>query len=162
LLRQIYSYRVKYVRITQEAKMAQESVHDHKAFAQIVQGSLQSGQARIAGLRKTHLWLLLASIVSSAITTLVAGVTAAAGPVVSEGVAGWRLACIVAAVFGFASTACTTLTQEMKIGERLVQGTQCVGRLKALDVAIATGSHSWEEITKEYTDIVKVYPDITT
>ena len=142
--------------------MAPEPIQDRKAFAQIVKESLQSGQERIAGLRKTHLWLLIASIVSSAVTTLVAGVTAAAGPVVSEGVAGWRLACIVAAVFGFASTACTTLTQELKIGERLVQGTQCVGRLKALDLAIATGSQSLEEIAKEYTDIVKVYPEITT
>lgn len=141
--------------------MAQEPIQDRNAFAQIVNGSLQKGLEQISGLRKTHLWLLIASIVSSAITTLVAGVTAAAGPVVSEGIAGWRLACIVAAVFGFASTLCTTLTQEMKIGERLVQGTQYVGRLKALDIAITTGSQSWEEIAKEYGEIIKVYPEIS-
>ena len=140
--------------------MAQEPIQDRKAFAQIVKGSLQNGQERISGLRKTHLWLLIGSIVSSAATTIVAGVTSAAGPVVSEGIAGWRLACIVAAIFGFVSTVCVTLAQELKIGERLVQGSQCVGRLKALDVAIVTGSQSWEEIAKEYGEIIKIYPEI--
>ena len=140
--------------------MEQEPIQNRKAFAQIVKGSLKKGQEQISGLRKTHLWLLVVSIMSSAATTIVAGVTSAVGPVVSEGVAGWRLACIVAAVFGFVSTVCITLAQELKIGERLVQGSQCIGRLKALDVAIATGSQSWEEIAKEYSEIIKVYPEI--
>jgi hypothetical protein len=48
----------------------------------------------------------------------------------------------------------------MKIAERLVQGNHYIGRLKALDVAIATDSHSWEEITKEYGEIVRGFPEI--
>ena len=66
----------------------------------------------------------------------------------------------MAAVFAFVSTVSTALIQQMKTGERLIQGTQCVGRLKALQVAMATGSQSWEEIVKEYTEIVKTYPEI--
>jgi hypothetical protein len=140
--------------------MAQESVQDYKAFAQIVKNTIQKAQEQISGLRKTNMWLLITSIVSSAVTTLVAGGTAATGPMVGAGVAGWRLACIVAAIFAFTSTVCTALTQQMKIGERLMQGIQCVGRLRALDLAIATGSQSWEDITKEYGEIVKVYPEL--
>jgi hypothetical protein len=143
-----------------EVNMAQESTQDPMAFGKIVSDSLQKTRGQISGLRKTHTGLLITSITSSAITTLVAGVTAAIGPVVGHGPAGWKLACIVAAVFAFASTACTTLTQEMKIGERVTQGTQCIGRLRALEVAITTGSHSWDEITKEYGEIIKTYPEL--
>ena len=140
--------------------MAQESNPDPQAFAQIVEDTLQKAQEHISSLRKTNTWLLITGIVSSAVTTLVAGGTAVAGPVVGDGVAGWRLACIVAAIFAFTSTVCTAFTQQLKISERLTQGIQCVGRLRALDVAIATGNQSWEDITKEYGEIVKVYPEI--
>lgn len=34
--------------------------------------------------------------------------------------------------------------------DRLMQGNQCVGRLLILDLAITTGSRSWEEAAKEY------------
>ena len=142
-----------------EANMVQESTKDYKAFAQIVKESLQKTQVNISGLRKTNTWLLITSIVSSAVTTLVAGGTAAVGPVVGTGTPGWRLACIVAAVFAFTSAVATALTQQMKTGERLVQGVECVGRLRALEVAIATGSQSWEEITKEYGEITRIYPE---
>jgi hypothetical protein len=53
------------------------------------------------------------------------------------------------------------INQQMKINERLMQATQCVGRLRALEVALATGSQSWEEITKEYGEIVKTYPELS-
>jgi len=140
--------------------MAQELAPDHQAFAQIVKDSLQRAQVYISGLRKTNTFLLIASIVSSAATTFVAGGTAVAGPVVGDGVAGWKIACVVAAILAFVSTVTTALIQQMKTGERLIQGTQCVGRLRALDVAIAIGSQSWEDITREYGEIVKTYPEL--
>jgi hypothetical protein len=143
-----------------EVNMARESNQDNKAFAQIVKDSLQQTQVHIASLRKTNTWLLLTGIVSSAATTLVAGGTAVTGPVVGDGVAGWRLACIVAAIFAFTSTVCTAFTQQLRISERLTQGVQCAGRLRALDLAIATGNQSWEDITKEYGEIVKGYPEL--
>jgi len=141
--------------------MARELNQDHTAFAQIVKDSLQQTQVRVSNLRKTNTWLLLVGIVSSAATTLVAGGTAVTGPVVGDGVAGWRLACIVAAIFAFMSTVCTTFTQQLRINERLTQGVQCAGRLRALDLAIATGNQSWEDITKEYGEIVKVFPELS-
>jgi hypothetical protein len=141
--------------------MAQASIQDRKEFAQIVSGTLQQAQAHIYSLRKTNTWLMITGIVSSAATTLVAGGTAAAGPMVGSGTAGWRIACIVAAVLAFTATVSTALSQQMKISEQLVQGTQCVGRLRSVEVAIATGSQSWEEITKEYGEIVRGYPEIS-
>jgi hypothetical protein len=152
---------VKYILFSMEVDMAQESKQDPEAFAQIVKDTLQKAQAHISSLRKTNTWLLITGIVSSAATTLVAGGTAAAGPVVGAGTAGWRIACIVAAVFAFTATVCTSLSQQMKISEQLMQGTQYVGRLRALELALATGSQNWEEITKEYGEIVRGYPEIS-
>lgn len=140
--------------------MAQEPTQDHQAFTQIVKDSLLKAQERISGLRKTNTGLVIISILSSAATTLVAGGTAAVGPVMGTGDVGWRLACILAALFAFVSTVTTALIQQLKTSERLIEDTQYVSRLKALQVAIVTGSQSWEEIAKEYAEIVKTYPEL--
>ena len=95
----------------------------------------------------------MASIVSSAATTLVAGDTALAGPTLGIGDNGGRLACKVAAALAFVSTLTTSLNQQLKMGDHLSQGYQCVSRLSLLDVNIAVGWHSWEEISREYGDI---------
>jgi hypothetical protein len=139
--------------------MSQEPIQDQKALIQIVNNSLRKAQEQVSGLRKTNTRLLFTNIVCSAATTLVAGGTAAAGPLVGEGPAGWRISCIVAAAFAFISAVITAVIQQMNISERLSQGNQCVSRLKDLDLSIAVGSHTWEEITNEYREIVKTYPD---
>ncbi len=141
--------------------MTQELIQDQKAFTQLVNNSLMKAQGQVSGLRKTNTRLLITNIVCSAATTLVAGGTAATGPLVGEGPAGWRISCIVAAAFAFISAVITAFMQQMNIGERLSQGHQCVSRLKELDLSIATGSQSWEEVTKEYREIIKAYPEHT-
>ena len=140
--------------------MVEDPAHDLMAFARMVKESLRRSEERASGLRKTNARLLVASILSSAATALVAGGTAAVGPLVGQDVAGWRIACIVAAVLAFTSTVCTALTQQLKIGDRLTAGNQCVGRLRSLDLAIVTGGHTWEEITREYADIARTYPEL--
>ncbi len=140
--------------------MVQESRQDREAFVQMVKNSLRKAQEHTASLRRTNTRLIITGMLCSAGTTLVAGGTAVTGPVVGVEDAGWRLACIVAAVFAFASTVCTALTTQLKFDERLSQGNQCVGRLRALDVAIITSSQNWEEAAKEYGEIVKAYTEI--
>lgn len=63
----------------------------------------------------------MGSIVFLAASTLVAAITSAVGPVVGEGVSGWRLACAVAAVFGFVTTLTTGLSQQFQIPDRLAK-----------------------------------------
>jgi hypothetical protein len=140
--------------------MSKESTPDRNALARRVEASLQKAEGIVSGLRKANTRLLVAGMASSAAATLVAGITAAQGPVVGTGIEGWRVACIVAAVFAAASTASTGLNQQLKISDRLAKGTQCVGRLKSLDIVIATDSRGWEEIVKEYEEIAKTYPEL--
>ena len=139
--------------------MSKESTPDHDALARRVEASLQKAEGIVSGLRKANTRLLVTGMASSAAATLVAGITAAQGPAVGTGVEGWRVACIVAAVFAAASTVSTGLNQQLKISDRLAKGTQCVGRLKSLDIVITIGSRGWEEIIKEYKEIAKTYPE---
>ena len=140
--------------------MIQESRQDREAFVQMVKNSLRTAQENTDSLRRTNTRLIITGMICSAGTTLVAGGTAVTGPVVGVEDAGWRFACIVAAVFAFASTICTALTTQLKFDERLSQGNQCVGRLRALDVTITAGTENWGETTKEYGEIVKAYSEI--
>ena len=140
--------------------MSKESTQDLNALGQRVTASLRKAEKIASGLRKANTRLLIAGIASSAASTLVAGITAAQGPVIGQGTEGWRVACIVAAVFAFASTISTGLVQQLRIGDRLSEGMQGVGRLRSLDVTITTGSQSWKEIIKEYEEITKTYPEL--
>jgi MFS family permease len=140
--------------------MSQESAQDRKSLTGKVKASLRKAEEIASRLRKTNVYLLVAGIMGSAASTLVAGITAAQGPVVGgEGIEGWRIACIIAAVFAFISTVSTGLSQQLKISNRLSEGTQCVGKLRSLEVMISTGSRDWEEIIKEYEEIAKTYPE---
>ena len=139
--------------------MTTESAPNREALEHRIKDNLQKAKERAANLRKSNSRLLVASIVSSGASTLVAGVTSAQGPLVGEGVAGWRIACIVAAVFAFAATVCTGLIQQLKIGERLVEANQYVTRLNALDIAVVMGNRNWVELAKEYEEITRTYPE---
>jgi hypothetical protein len=121
---------------------------------------LSKAEAYASRLQTINTRLLVAGLLNSAGATLVAGVTAAGGPIVGEGIPGWRLACIVAAVLGFVSTVTIGLSQQLKISERLANGQECLGKLRRLDLSIATGSRNWDEITEEYQSIVATYPDV--
>lgn len=143
-----------------EVDMSEEPTLDRGVLAKRARASLARAQQIVSGLGRTHARLLVAGMATSAAATLVAGITAAQGPVLGQGPEGWRLACIVAAVLAFGSTVSTGLHQQLKIGDRLSEGTQCVGRLKSLDVVMTTGSRGWDEIAKEYEEIAKIYPEL--
>jgi hypothetical protein len=133
---------------------------DRDLFARRVKDSLLRARAYAERLRKINARLLIAGVVTSAAATLVAGLTAATGPLVGEGIPGWRMACIVAAGFGFVSTLAVGLHQQLGLSERLANGHQCVARLAFLDLAIDTGSRDWDEIAKEYEAVVTSYPEV--
>lgn len=140
--------------------MNQESQQNHDALARRIGHSLEKAERHASRLRSTNTRLLIFGVLNSGVSTLVTGVTAAQGPVVGEGIPGWRMACAVGAVFGFATTVSVGLNQQLKLGERLSEANQCLGRLKFLDVAMDTGSRTWAEISEEYEGILRTYPNI--
>lgn len=137
---------------------------DRAGLATSVKASLSVAKNKTAGIRKTDSQLFMANVISPAAATLLAAVTAAVGgdslfaqaATQSEG-GGWRLACILVAIFSFIGTVSSMFKKQFD--ERLTQGNQCVGRLLSLDLALTTGSGSWEEAAKEYGEIVKAFPE---
>jgi len=112
-----------------------------------------------AGLRKTNRRLLVTSITSSAGSTLAAGVTAVTGPLIGAGIPGWRTACIVAALLAFISTITAGINQQLRYGERVSRGDQCVGKLQSLELTLSSGSSDWQVIATEYREIARRYPE---
>jgi acid phosphatase family membrane protein YuiD len=139
--------------------MSIENSQGRKALLQRVKSSLQKAEKIVRRHKKAHARLLVTGMTSSAASTLVAGITAASGPVIGVGTEGWRLACIVAAVLGFTATISTGLGQQLKTKNHLIEGTQCIGRLKSLDVGLTADSRNWEDIVIEFEEIARIYPD---
>jgi hypothetical protein len=125
-----------------------------------LRASLRQAETYSTRLRTTYNGLLVAGLVGSAATTLVAGGTALNGPMVGAEEAGWRLACIIAALFSLVSTVCVGIGQQLKLGERLPKAELCVGQLRTLDTQLAIGTREWGDIAKEYEQLIKDYADV--
>ena len=141
-----------------------KGIQSHDAFINSVKASLNTAKIKTASIRKTDSQLFVANVVSPAAATLLAGLTAAVGgntlfvqAASQSNDGGWKLACILVAIFGFIATVSGMFKKQFD--DRLVQGNQCVGRLLSLDLAITTGSSGWEEAAKEYGEIVKAFPE---
>jgi len=139
-------------------------IPDHAGFVTSVKASLNTAKNKTAGIRKTDSQLFVANVVSPAVATLLATVAATLGgnamfaqAAIRSEDGGWRFACILVAIFSFIATVSGMFKKQFE--DRLTQGNQCVGRLLTLDLSITTGSSSWEEVAKEYGEIVKSFPE---
>jgi hypothetical protein len=154
-----------------EAEMADErtmshsaGTQEHAAFTQSVKSTLAIARQKTGGIRQTDSRLFLTNVISPATATLISSLAAAIGgnnmfrqAAVANEDGGWILACILVAIFGFIATVSGVLKKQVE--DRLALANQCVGRLLSLDTAIATGSMGWEEAAKEYSDILRAFPD---
>ena len=68
-----------------------EENQDRAVLGTRIQQCLQQVEAQTIRLRKTNTVLLVLGAVNSAIATLITALTAAVGPVIGEGPAGWRI-----------------------------------------------------------------------
>jgi hypothetical protein len=137
---------------------------NHDVLINSVKASLVTAKEKTASIRRTDSQLFVANVVSPAAATLLAGFTAAIGgdqifqQAASQAAdGGWRLACILVAIFGFIATVSGMFKKQFD--DRLAQGNQCGGRLLSLDFRITTGVGNWEETAKEYGEIVKAFPE---
>lgn len=140
--------------------MSTENRQNQNLITKKIQSSLRKVQGLVTSRKKTVSRLMISSMAFSGASTLVAGVTSAAGPVIGSGIEGWRFACIAAAVLGFTSTISTGIIQQMESTDSLSKGRECLTKLKSLDLGITTGRKSWEEIVKEYGELALTYPEL--
>lgn len=135
--------------------MRAESSVNQNALISDIHESFKNVEAKASRLRSFNTSLLITSIVTAAATTLVTAVTAASGPIIGQGVGGWKISCIIAAVLGFVTTVSVGTNQALGFTQRLSRINECAGRLKYLDVSIKTGRAGMEDIAKEYSEIVR-------
>lgn len=140
--------------------MSAESGQNQILITKSIKSSLLKAEKFVSGRKRTNTRLLVASMAFSGASTLVAGITSAGGPIIGSGIEGWRLACIVAAVFGLTSTVSTGISQQLDATDRLSKGKECLTKLRTLDLGITTGKKKWEEITKEYEELAISYPEL--
>jgi hypothetical protein len=132
---------------------------DPRLLAERVSRSLERAESYAIRLGRTNGSLSLGGIVTSAALTALTGWTSVAGPVFGSSVSAWRLTCILAAVLGFLSTVFMALSQQLRLGDRLARANECIGRLKSLDLSLFSNAQSVEEIWKEYSEILRQYPE---
>ena len=137
-----------------DTPMAQNTFISH------LQTSLAKAQKASAGYRRLNLVLVLTSLSSSALGTLITGLTVANGPIIGTGVPGWRISCILAAILGFLTTMSVGLSQQLRVSERLANSHNCSGRLRALELILATQSKPWDLVVQDYETVLREFPDI--
>jgi hypothetical protein len=117
-------------------------------------------EQKVSQYRSRYDRILITSVVSSGAATLIAGVTSAVGEAANIGTEGWRLACIIAAVFGFVSTVSSGIIQQKNFNDRLSEGKECLSRLRYLNTVIVTGSRELSDISREYEELAVKYPEL--
>ncbi len=140
--------------MSNQPQIAQTSFYNH------VQSSLAKAQKAAVGFRRLNTTLVFTSLFSSALGTLITGLTVANGPLFGSGVDGWKVSCILGAVLGFLTTLSVGVSQQMQVSERLASSQSCTGRLRALDLILTTQSKPWEAVVQDYEAVLRDYPDI--
>lgn len=139
--------------------MAPDSNKGRVHLKERVQEGLEKAEKYTQRHERLNSWLIIAGIVLSALATIITGTTAASGPVVLEGIPGWRLACAAGAGLGFATTVSIGLVQQLQLNEKASKGNLLASRLQFLDLAIDTGVRDLKDLLREYEEIARSYPE---
>ena len=134
---------------------------NYDSLEQRIRASLKNADAYTRRNQKLNSTLTITVIVSSALTAFLTGLTAAEGPVVVPGLLDWQGACLLGAVLSVITTISSGISQQMNIGKRLIEGSQCAGRLRALELVASTKTREVKEITNEYAEILRTYAEVT-
>ena len=131
------------------------------ALAEKIHVSLARADSYTKRNQRLNSTLMIVTIFGSALTAFLTGLTALEGPVVIPGLLEWKGACTVGSILSLVTAITSGLSQQMNISEKLIEGTQCAGRLRALELLAETQSRSIPEITSEYADILRTYGEVT-
>ena len=101
---------------------------------------------------------VVAALVASSLSAFMTGLPSALGqPLVGT----WRVTCMVAAALAAIAAIATGLQAQLRYGDRLAAATDCLGRLRALEVQASLGTVPQGELAKQLADIVARYPEYT-
>jgi hypothetical protein len=133
---------------------------EREAVQQKIKETLYKVNLNVVKLKNANFRLVTTSLAASALATLLAGLTAAMGPLAGQGPSAWKITC--GAVAGFTALAglMTGLHQKLSISERLAKSFSCAGRLNSLDIALSITKRDPAIVAKEYEELIGNYPDL--
>jgi hypothetical protein len=125
---------------------------------------IQESLARVASFTKRqerlNSTLTLVTTIGSAVTAFITALTALKGPVVIPGLLDWQGACGIGAVLSFVTTISSGVGQQLNVSQKLIDGSQCTGRLRALEFAAVSKTKSAAELAAEFADILRTFPNV--
>ena len=131
------------------------------ALQERVQASLARTSGRISQLSLLRTILVSVTLVTGAISALLAGLSGVTGgPVIGSGDAGWGLTCLLAAVLTLTGTLASGANEQFRVSETLDRARACAGRLNALQVALSVGTLTISDIASRYTELVAEYQSV--
>jgi hypothetical protein len=137
-----------------------DTTHDPKAaMPERIQSGLRTAEAHARRLKRLNTRLIWLSLIGTSLATVLAGVTAAAGPLAGEGTPAWRLTCGAIAVLTALSGLLSGFHQRMNISERLANALACAGRLRGLELALTVTGRNVQEVAADYEDVVTGYQE---
>jgi hypothetical protein len=128
-------------------------------LANRIQDHLHRVERRVGRLRRLNVQVVGANLLCSTIATLLAGLTAASGPLMGEGTSAWRWTCAIIAVVTAGTALATGLQQRFKLPEQLARSLACAGRLRSLELSLQLSRLAPEEVGKEYEQLITAYAE---
>lgn len=126
-------------------------------FAELLEGRLGRLGRRLAGYRRSDTWLPVASIVLSALATMLAGAVAVEGADLAGQAGGWRAVCSAVAVLTGLATLSSGLHKQLGVAHKLSEATNCSARLNALRFSLGGPEPDLEELRREYREVLEQY-----
>ena len=120
--------------------------------------TLRKAEAHVGRARKGYLRIVIVALVASTLSTLVTALPAMAN---QPAVGSWRITCGIAALLSTVAALATGLQAQLKHADRIAEATECLGRLRALDVQHRLGAVPEADFTRQFTEIVAKYPQYT-
>jgi hypothetical protein len=114
-------------------------------------------EAKACRLRRTNTMLIFVSTAASAVAAMLAGLTAARGPMVGQGPSGWRLTCGAVAVLSGCAGLVSGLHQQLAVTDRLTKTLDCAGKLRSLEIALTVNYRDPAEVSKDYEQVIREY-----
>lgn len=124
-----------------------------------IQESLRTASGRVASLRRTNGRLIWLSLIASALATILAAATAAAGPLAGEGPPAWRFTCGSIAVLTGFSGLLTGAHQRLNVSEKLAGAMASVGKLRALELGLTVTGRDVAEVAREYEEVIAAHQE---
>ncbi|MQA92409.1 MAG: hypothetical protein GEU90_19650 [Gemmatimonas sp.] len=138
----------------------QPATEDIRSFLETrIHDNLQKIDRKADRLKRVNVQMQSGNLVLTTVATLLAGLTAATGPMVGEGTPAWRWTCGAIAVITAAAGLFAGFHQRFRLPEKLANTLSCAGRLRSLELGLRLTRLSPQEASHEYEQLIATYPE---